>query len=189
MGWYWHLFEDFLLPWRVCNLGPVFNKISTQFCFYVPALEIWLFFFFFLHISTLSASTYTFCIFVHMTTAFKASSTKSSRFYGLSYQYQNRKTWLFYFKLFSSREMGLSRYLWPTHFSMEKKKKLCITTENCIEMWMQGWHWSIHRICFMHCISVQLWPTCMRDARATWQALCWAGKLFVAISRHCTGFR
>lgn len=121
MGWYWHLFEDFLLPWRVCNLGPVFKKISTQFCFYVPALEIY--FFFFLHISTLSASTYTFCIFVHMTTAFKASSTKSSRFYGLSYQYQNRKTWLFYFKLFSSREMGLSRYLWPTHFSMEKKKK------------------------------------------------------------------
>lgn len=31
----------------------------------------------------------------------------------------------------------------------------------------------------MHCISVQLWPTCMRCARATREP--YAGKLFVAI--------
>lgn len=120
-------------------------------------------------------------------TAYKASTTNVNRLYGHSYTKTERQDYffsVFYLFLFSSKagkRVFLSDYK-PTHFFEEKKLWI---REKCIEMWMQGWHWSLFNLIpslfITHCISFEKWPTCMRFASTTRKP--YAGKLIVAISK------
>lgn len=131
LGWSWHLFEDCLQPSRVSNLGPFLVRFFLRLHLWCKLEESEIFLYkstllihkhLHLHVYILYMCAHEHWLPIKLQPPIEIGSMD------IAIPKQKDMIVLFFFTFLKSREKGLSRCVWPTHFSEEKK--LYITENN-----------------------------------------------------------